>query len=129
MANLQNPLNTLLYSVPQNAPDFDDSPRKAKYLIYFLPGNPGLVEYYRIFLKTLHEQLVHSLGGSDQRVDVLGITLAGFECGEADTEDVRKIIFITMSLSTLMLLEINANCRSNRYERRSENCLSASTAS
>lgn len=40
------------------------------YLL-FLPGNPGLIEYYRTFLSTLSALL-------DRRIDILGVSHAGF---------------------------------------------------
>lgn len=46
-------------------------------LIYFIPGNPGLVEYYRRFLQKLHDILSQSL--PKERIHVYGASHDGFE--------------------------------------------------
>ncbi|CAI6340705.1 unnamed protein product [Periconia digitata] len=83
----QTPPNKLLFTRPRHAPDSHTSNTRAKYLIFFIPGNPGIIQYYSVFLKNLHEKLAHGL---KPRVDVLGITLAGFECGASEHQDVRN---------------------------------------
>ncbi|KAL8703132.1 MAG: hypothetical protein Q9201_003691 [Fulgogasparrea decipioides] len=45
------------------------------YLIFLIPGNPGLIDYYDPFLSTLHTLLLSS---SDSNFHVCGHSLAGF---------------------------------------------------
>lgn len=52
-----------------------------KYLIFFVPGNPSLVEYYRTFLTHLHALLSSSSFEEFCEIRIFGETLAGFECG------------------------------------------------
>lgn len=53
------------------------SPSPTPYHIFFLPGNPGLVEYYSKFLSLLHSTL--SLAPSTIQFNVAGCSYAGFE--------------------------------------------------
>ena len=56
------------------APDY--SPEETVY-IYLIPGNPGLIEYYRDFLTALS---THPwFNRDDIRFDILGQSLSGFE--------------------------------------------------
>ncbi|CRG90352.1 hypothetical protein PISL3812_07395 [Talaromyces islandicus] len=48
------------------------------YHIFFLPGNPGLVEYYAGFLDSLHQSL-NSASSSSPGFHVAGCSFAGFE--------------------------------------------------
>lgn len=52
------------------------SPSKT-YIIYFITGNPGLIEYYRSFLTQLYGLL--SSSDSSTRFHVYGRSLSGFE--------------------------------------------------
>ncbi|CAK7265721.1 hypothetical protein SEPCBS57363_001726 [Sporothrix epigloea] len=63
--------------------------RSKHILVYFIPGNPGLIDYYAPFLSTLRtllnetEHRVHSTnGGKDLRFHLLGRNLLGFEDGD-----------------------------------------------
>ncbi|KAF8865368.1 hypothetical protein BDZ45DRAFT_684400 [Acephala macrosclerotiorum] len=58
---------------------------KHKYLIFFTPGNPGLVEYYRTFLTHLHTLLSSQTASQrlkECEIEIVGETLAGFECDD-----------------------------------------------
>jgi hypothetical protein len=73
-------------SSPATAISLSCPPRtKHKYLIFFLPGNPGVIEYYRTFLAHLHALLSSEKSPSILKyecdVQIVGETLAGFECG------------------------------------------------
>lgn len=59
------------------------SPTKPQYLIYFLPGNPGVVSFYQKFLSQLSEALKKSK--TAKGVEIFGTSLAGFECDAAVT--------------------------------------------
>jgi pimeloyl-ACP methyl ester carboxylesterase len=53
------------------------------YLIYFMPGNPGLIEYYRTYMTHLYGVLSRG-GATDRSVEyqVYGRSFSGFEAGE-----------------------------------------------
>ncbi|KAL8727465.1 MAG: hypothetical protein Q9181_005705 [Wetmoreana brouardii] len=58
------------------APSAGRSNEKAQdYLIFLIPGNPGLIDYYDPFLSTLHTLLSSSL---DANFHICGHSLAGF---------------------------------------------------
>ena len=61
----------LSYSTPQPPHDRDD----ARYLIFFITGNPGLIGYYEDFLSSLSALLTS--GPASFRI--VGHSLAGFE--------------------------------------------------
>ncbi|KAH9884265.1 hypothetical protein F4778DRAFT_763613 [Xylariomycetidae sp. FL2044] len=47
-------------------------------LIYFIPGNPGLIDYYAPFLSTLSDLLNASSGPESPRFHIFGQNLSGF---------------------------------------------------
>lgn len=49
------------------------------YLIYFLPGNPGLIQYYRPFLSRLHALLSSSSKSEASGFHICGHSHNGFE--------------------------------------------------
>jgi pimeloyl-ACP methyl ester carboxylesterase len=63
------------------------------YLIFFVPGNPGVIEYYRSFLTLLYKQ-VAELADNHQgrvRIDVLGASLNGFQCTPRHTNELKQL--------------------------------------
>lgn len=60
------------------------------YLVYFLTGNPGLIEYYRTFLTHLYGLLSHNTA-SDRAVEfhVFGRSLSGFQVDRADIKTLK----------------------------------------
>ncbi|MBW0486252.1 hypothetical protein O181_025967 [Austropuccinia psidii MF-1] len=64
------------------------------YHIFFLPGNPGLVEYYAGFLESLHQSL--NKDESSPGFHVSGCSFAGFETTTTTTiaKDCPQIISI-----------------------------------
>lgn len=52
------------------------------YLVFHIPGNPGLIPYYDPFLKTLHALLSSSSTLPSANFHVCGYSLAGFETTE-----------------------------------------------
>ena len=61
-------------------PTEDDDPkseRSKRVLIYFICGNPGLIQYYRDFLYYLYGMLNHDNGKIE--FEIFGESLAGFE--------------------------------------------------
>lgn len=55
------------------------------YLIFFITGNPGLVEYYRAFLTHLHS-LLNSQTTDSISFHVFGRSLSGFENNEEESK-------------------------------------------
>lgn len=53
------------------------APSSSPYHIFFLPGNPGLVEYYAKFLSLLHSTL--NQAPSTTHFNIAGCSYAGFE--------------------------------------------------
>lgn len=49
------------------------------YLIYFIPGNPGLISYYQPFLSRLYALLSSSSTTESSRFHICGHSLRGFE--------------------------------------------------
>ena len=50
-----------------------------EYHVYFVPGNPGCIEYYSTFLKFLGENLVHvTKSGGNPTFDIFARSLANF---------------------------------------------------
>ncbi|KAH7074759.1 hypothetical protein BKA63DRAFT_320600 [Paraphoma chrysanthemicola] len=61
------------------------------YIIYFLTGNPGLIEYYRNFLTHLYGLLTRDTASDrDVEFQVYGRSLSGFEMKDIKTYKYRK---------------------------------------
>ncbi len=89
------PISGLIYLLfPSNAAN--SNPKESKdvlsleapaskediYHIFFVPGNPGLIDYYSTFLTLLHTQLNQSSGNFGAKTvafEVFGRSLGGFE--------------------------------------------------
>lgn len=56
-----------------------------RYLIFFMPGNPGIVGFYSKFLIALEAKLKKNIGNEFGHIDILGISHAGFECDGASS--------------------------------------------
>jgi pimeloyl-ACP methyl ester carboxylesterase len=75
-------------------PEPGRKPAKTTYIIYFLTGNPGLVEYYRTFLTHLYGVLTRDTASNrDVEFQVYGRSYSGFEMRVQDikTYKYRKI--------------------------------------
>jgi pimeloyl-ACP methyl ester carboxylesterase len=75
-------------------PEPGKKPAKITYIIYFLTGNPGLVEYYRTFLTHLYGVLTRDTASNrDVEFQVYGRSYSGFEMRVQDikTYKYRKI--------------------------------------
>ncbi|KAI8940740.1 hypothetical protein NX059_002005 [Plenodomus lindquistii] len=60
------------------------------YIIYFVTGNPGLIEYYRTFLTHLYGLLSHNTASDrDIEFQVYGRSLSGFEMNTADIKTMK----------------------------------------
>lgn len=64
-------------------PSTDSSDGESQdYLIYFLPGNPGLIQYYHPFLSKLYTLLSTSFTTESSRFHICGHSHAGFESAQ-----------------------------------------------
>jgi len=61
----------------------------SRTLLFFITGNPGLIEYYRTFLSLVHDQLTPA-NGDDRIFDIYGANLVGFETGDARSAVQRR---------------------------------------
>lgn len=60
------------------------------YIIYFITGNPGLIEYYRTFLTHLYGLLSRDTASNrDVEFQVYGRSLSGFEMKTADIKTMK----------------------------------------
>ena len=60
------------------------------YIIYFVTGNPGLVEYYRTFLTHLYGLLSQNTASNrDVEFQVYGRSLSGFEMNSAEIKTIK----------------------------------------
>ena len=60
------------------------------YIVYFLTGNPGLVEYYRTFLTHLYGLLSHDTASNrDVEFQVYARSLSGFEMNTSDIKTMK----------------------------------------
>jgi pimeloyl-ACP methyl ester carboxylesterase len=50
-----------------------------RVLIFFIPGNPGLVEYYRQFLDIIRKRLNDQVSSTGTQYFISGASLAGFD--------------------------------------------------
>lgn len=76
--------------IPNRLPRATD--RGDKFMIFFIPGNPGLVSYYRTFLSVLAES---KTSPSTSSCVIAGFSLGGFEILEhsQDRDEVRRVLF------------------------------------
>ncbi|KAL9000232.1 MAG: hypothetical protein Q9169_001134 [Polycauliona sp. 2 TL-2023] len=72
-----------LYFAPSAGRDGEDVQH---YLIFHIPGNPGLIAYYDPFLSTLHTLLSSSSTLPSANFHICGHSLAGFETTEQPHE-------------------------------------------
>ncbi|MBE7180515.1 MAG: hypothetical protein INR71_04760, partial [Terriglobus roseus] len=63
--------------------------KRTHFLIFFMPGNPGLVEYYRPFLERVRDQLSASaaLAARDASFEIYARSFSGFETSAAELAD------------------------------------------
>ena len=61
------------------------SPSPPGLVVYFIPGNPCLMSYYKLFLSHLSSLLNSGLEGSEQQTIVGGYTLPGFQISNPTT--------------------------------------------
>jgi pimeloyl-ACP methyl ester carboxylesterase len=69
-------------------------PRKTRYLVFVISGNPGLIEYYRSFLNSLNGNLAKTFGSTAEDADAQNIifefygrSMGGFELSAVRGEE------------------------------------------
>lgn len=76
--NMSNQPASKIYLRPHYEPGRKHAART--YIIYFITGNPGLIEYYRTFLTHLYGLLTRNTASNrDVEFQVYGRSLSGFE--------------------------------------------------
>ncbi|KAL8716604.1 MAG: hypothetical protein Q9225_006082 [Loekoesia sp. 1 TL-2023] len=58
-----------------------------EYLIFLIPGNPGLIPFYDLFLSTLHDLLKNSQASQSAKFHICGHSFAGFGTVEEDVQN------------------------------------------
>lgn len=82
---MSQPLSAKIYLHTPAEPG--KKPAQKTYIIYFLTGNPGLIEYYRTFLTHLYGLLTHNTASNrDVEFQVYGRSFSGFEL---DAKDIK----------------------------------------
>ncbi|KAL8834440.1 MAG: hypothetical protein Q9170_003736 [Blastenia crenularia] len=76
-------LQTTLYYGPSES---RTKPSAQEYLIFLVPGNPGLIPYYDPFLSALHALLGFSPALQSANFHLCGHSLAGFEALEGEPQ-------------------------------------------
>lgn len=91
-----NSTHTKMASVPASQIHLRTPPEPGKkaasrtYIIYFVTGNPGLVEYYRTFLTHLYGLLSQNTASDrDVEFQVYGRSLSGFEMNSAEIKTIK----------------------------------------
>jgi pimeloyl-ACP methyl ester carboxylesterase len=75
---MSNPPASKIYLRPHHEPGRKHAART--YIVYFITGNPGLIEYYRTFLTHLYGLLTRNTASNrDVEFQVYGRSLSGFE--------------------------------------------------
>ena len=82
------------YAIPP--PRLDTAHRRV--LIFFIPGNPGLVEYYRLFLDIIRRQLTTRDSKNNIGYYIHGASLAGFEVSPGSRQILSKAQNLPLSL-------------------------------
>ena len=89
------------------------------HLIYFIPGNPGLVSYYRPFLSNLHSQLSKNSSSSSSkstRFHICGHSYRGFEVDQNERNPKSPLGLEEQIIYQENLLYRHVNTRRGRFE-------------
>lgn len=82
------------YEVPPPRPDAAHK----RVLIFFVPGNPGLVEYYHQFLDIIRNQLITRESKQNVGYYMHGASLAGFDVSPGSRQIPSKVQPLPLSL-------------------------------
>jgi pimeloyl-ACP methyl ester carboxylesterase len=82
------------YAIPPSSPDAAHK----RVLVFFIPGNPGLVEYYRHFLDIIRGQLVTRKSKQNIGYYIHGASLAGFDVSQGSRQTLRNSHKLPLSL-------------------------------
>ncbi|CAI6333252.1 unnamed protein product [Periconia digitata] len=86
------PQSEIYLHQPFNSINKTLQPHRKTYVIYFVTGNPGLIEYYRTFLTHLYGALLSDSSSQNNaiRFHVYGRSFSGFEVDGSDAAEVAK---------------------------------------
>ena len=98
-----------------------DEARK-RVLIFFVPGNPGLVEYYRHFLDIVRKRLNDSVSHTDTQYYISGASLAGFDVSPGSRQTPATNQNLPLSLDA-QVEDVYARLQSTVSRLREENNL------
>jgi pimeloyl-ACP methyl ester carboxylesterase len=82
------PLSDVIHLSEPQLPETSVRAPRRTYIIYYVPGNPGLIEYYRIFMTHLYGLLRSQHPECD--FEIYGRSLPGFEVGQSQTAMPRR---------------------------------------
>ncbi|KAK5134882.1 hypothetical protein LTR08_005972 [Meristemomyces frigidus] len=85
---------------------------KRRMLIFFMTGNPGLIEYYRVFLTRLYDTLRVQDPKND--LHIYGASLAGFEISEPIAARSRQPYDLDQEIDTTALRLLDTVKRINK---------------
>jgi pimeloyl-ACP methyl ester carboxylesterase len=99
-------------------PQSDDA--RKRVLIFFIPGNPGLVEYYRQFLDIIRRRLNDRVSHHNTQYYISGGSLAGFDLNSGSRQTLAISTGLPLSLDN-QVEDVYARLQSTAATLRAEN--------
>lgn len=99
-------------------PPSDDA--RKRVLIFFIPGNPGLVEYYRQFLDIIRKHLNDRVSNTGTQYFISGGSLAGFDVNSGSRQTPATSQGLPLSLDN-QVEDVYARLQSTVARLRAEN--------
>lgn len=99
-------------------PPSDDAQKRV--LIFFIPGNPGLVEYYRPFLDIIRKRLNDRVSHTGTQYYISGGSLAGFGVNSGSRQAPATSTSLPLSLDN-QVEDVYARLQSTVTRLRAEN--------
>jgi hypothetical protein len=98
------------------------APAPSPYHVFFLPGNPGLVEYYAGFLESLHRELNdgRSQPGPFSKFHVVGRSFPGFEIESDPSSKQQSRLYSLTEMVDVTLDELRKYVDRSLEESRTE---------
>ena len=99
-------------------PPSDDA--RKRVLVFFVPGNPGLVEYYRQFLDIIRKRLNDRVSHTGTQYHISGGSLAGFDVNPGSRREQARSQDLPLSLDS-QVEDVYARLQSTVARLRAEN--------
>ena len=99
-------------------PPSDDA--RKRVLVFFVPGNPGLVEYYRQFLDIIRKRLNDRVSHTGTQYHISGGSLAGFDVHPGSRREQATSQGLPLSLDN-QVEDVYARLQSTVAHLRAEN--------